>query len=62
MTIGRLRVDPSRKVQCTRCGKLYVVTVQLNSREGLFQVVCPKCEEKAQKHDPLDCQTEEFHR
>ena len=62
MTTGRMRVDPTRKVECTRCGRGYVATVQLNSREGLFQVICPKCEEKDQEHDPLDCKTEIYHR
>ncbi len=62
MTTRRTRVHETRRIECTRCGRLYTATIQLNSREGLFQVICPKCEEKAQKHDPLDCKTEEFHR
>lgn len=62
MTTLRIKVDQSRKVQCTRCERWYVATVQLNSREGLFQTICPRCEENAQKHESLDCQTEQINR
>ena len=50
MTTRRIKVDQSRKVQYTRCERWYVATVQLNSREGLFQVICPQCEEWDLEH------------